>query len=135
MGTAVVAIAGSLLTSVKLSDVHRKLVTAGAYARDYSEAVNSYVVNGGYDNGCDGSSDYGPEKVGFTDIPVGSPYTASVVLPVRYWAASGTAWSSALSSGVDLGLQRITVQVKSNDDRAIEQSVVVVRNPSGSLTC
>jgi type II secretory pathway pseudopilin PulG len=127
LGLAVVAVLGSLLAAVQLSDVHRKQADAGAVARDYAETVNRYVAAGGYAS-CAGSSAYLPAKVGFTS-PKG--YTA-VTAAVRYW--TGSTWTSTCSS--DIGLQLATVQARSVDGRATEEIAVVLRKPCGQgSTC
>lgn len=122
MGITVVAVVGALMTSIQMSDIHRKQATAGTVARDYAETVDRYVGSTGY-AGCAAPSAYSPSTVGFA-APSG--FTASVA-SVRYW--SGTAWTSTCSS--DLGLQQVTVQVASDDARATESSVLVVRKPCG----
>jgi Tfp pilus assembly protein PilE len=122
MGVTVVAVVGGLMTSIQMSDIHRKQATAGAAVRDYAETVDRYTGSTGY-VACAPASAYSPSTVGFT-APAG--YTASVA-SVRYW--TGAAWTSACAS--DLGLQQVTVQVASDDARATESSVLVVRKPCG----
>ena len=132
LGITATAIMGGLLTSVKLSDVHRKQATAGADVRSYAESVTRAVAAGGYQP-CAVTSAYlpvtdmDPKTVDFTPASGG---TAAVV-GVEYWSDSGpaTAWSWKPSCAVDLGLQRVTLQVRSADSRATEQTVVVVRLP------
>jgi type II secretory pathway pseudopilin PulG len=127
MGITVVAIVGALMTSIQMSDVHRKQATAGADARSYAEKVDNYVAGSGY-TPCAGPSAYSPSTVGFS---ASSGFTASIA-SVKYW--SGTTW--APSCGSDSGLQQVTVQVASADARATETSVVVVRKPCGQgSTC
>jgi len=122
MGITVVAVVGALMTSIQMSDIHRKQATAGTVARDYAETVDRYVGSTGY-TGCAAPSAYSPSTVGFT---ARSGFTASVA-SVRYW--TGTAWTPTCSP--DLGLQQVTVQVASDDARATESSVLVVRKPCG----
>jgi type II secretory pathway pseudopilin PulG len=127
MGITVVAIVGALMTSIQMSDVHRKQATAGADARSYAEKVDNYAAGSGY-TPCAGPSAYSPSTVGFS---ASSGFTASIA-SVKYW--SGTTW--APSCGSDSGLQQVTVQVASADARATETSVVVVRKPCGQgSTC
>lgn len=121
MGITVVAVMGGLLTSIQLSDVHRKQATSGADARSYAELIDRYVAAGNYVE-CAGPSAYAPATVGFTP-PTG--YQASVA-KVEYWDASNRTFSGPCSSA---GLERVTVQVASPDARAAEQAVVVVRKP------
>jgi type II secretory pathway pseudopilin PulG len=130
LGLTATAIMGGLLTSVKLSDVHRKQATAGADVRSYAESVTRAVAAGGYQP-CAVTSSYlpgpGPTSVHFTPSPGAVP----TVVRVEYWSDSGpaTAWSWKPTCAVDLGLQRVTLQVRSADSRATEQTVVVVRLP------
>jgi prepilin-type N-terminal cleavage/methylation domain-containing protein len=119
MGVAVVAVAGALVNSVQLSDVHRKQATAAAAVRDYGEAITNAVAGGGY-VACAGPGSYA------TGFAVPSGYAKSVV-SVRYW--NGSAWQAGCTT--DTGLQQLTIKVSSADDRAGEQLVVVVRKPCG----
>jgi type II secretory pathway pseudopilin PulG len=126
LGLAVVAVIGSLLAAVQLSDVHRKQANAGAVARDYAETVTRYVAAGGYVP-CAAGTAYLPAKVGF---PSPTGYTATTT--VRYW--TGSAWTSTCST--DIGLQLATVQARSVDGRAAEELAVVLRKPCGQgSTC
>lgn len=128
MGIAVVAIMAGLVTSVLISDVHRKQATAGTAVRDYAEAMQTAVAGGNY-MACGASSWYQSHS-GFT-APTG--YTATVLSgSMRYW--TGGAWQAGCST--DLGLQKLTVQVASNDGRATERVDVVLRKPCGlDTTC
>jgi hypothetical protein len=49
------------------------------------------------------------------------------VVTVRYWA--GSAWASTCSP--DTGLRQLTLQVSSDDQRAVERLVIEVRKPCG----
>jgi type II secretory pathway pseudopilin PulG len=123
---AVVAVIGGLVTSVLVSDIHRKQSTAGAAVRDYAENVEKYVAGTGY-TACASPAAYAPGAVGFS-APSG--YAASAVT-VRYW--SGTAWTAGSCTGpTDVGLQQLTIQVASADTRATEQLVLVLRKPCGA---
>jgi type II secretory pathway pseudopilin PulG len=127
MSIAVVAIVGGLLTSILVSDVHRKQSTAGAAVRDYAENVEKYVAGTGYAS-CAAPSAYSPVAVAFA-APSG--YAATAVA-VRYW--SGTAWTAGPCT--DIGLQELTIQVASTDSRATERLVLVLRKPCGDgSTC
>ncbi len=99
LGVAVVAIVAGLGTSVLMSDVHRKQATAGVAVRDYA-------------------------------VPSG--YSRSMVAgpggqPLAYWNGSG--WQNTCPATGDTGLQQLTVQVASNDGRASERLVLVLRKP------
>lgn len=122
MAIAVVAVVGGLVTSIAVSDIHRKQSTAGAAVRDYAENVEKHVAGAGY-AACAAPSAYSPGAVGFT-VPSG--YTATAV-SVRYW--SGAAWTAGPCA--DVGLQELTVQVASSDNRASERLVLVLRKPCG----
>lgn len=128
IGIALVAVVGGLLTSIRLSDVHRKQASSGAGARSYAELVDRYVAAGHYVE-CASPSAYAPAAVGFTPP---SGYHASVT-EVEYWDQDSRAFSPTCTS---TGLERVTVQVQSADARATERSVVVVRSPCGQgSTC
>jgi hypothetical protein len=123
MGLAVVVIVGGFAAGVMMSDLHRKQATAGAYVRDYAEAIENTVGGGGYVD-CAVVGTYA-SPAGFT-VPSG--YTPSVVPgSVRYW--SGSAWQG--SCATDTGLQQLTVQVASADGRASEQLTIVLRKRCG----
>lgn len=119
IGVAVVAIIGGLVTSVLMSDIHRKETTAGTAVRDYAEAIENSVAGGAYVS-CATTSSY---AAAYT-APSG--YAASVT-GVAYW--NGTAWQP--TCGTDTGLQELKVQVASGDGRATERLVIVVRKRCG----
>jgi type II secretory pathway pseudopilin PulG len=120
MGIAVVAIVGGLSAATLVSDQHRKEATAGSYARDYAEAVQSMSYTD-----CATPASY-PVPAGL--VPAG--YSASVQ-SVQYWPISGTNWQTTCPSNPDKGLQRLTVQVASSDGRAAERVTLVLRKPCG----
>ena len=109
------AVIGGLFTSIAVSDVHRKQATAGAVAQDYAEKV----AGGAYVE-CAGPSAY---EIPASAVPVPGGYSADVD-SVEYWNGSG--WGGTCAAE---GLQRITVVASSDDGRATERSVVVVRQP------
>ena len=113
MGIAVVAIVGGIATSILMSDIHRKQATAGAYVRNYAEAVTGH-----YD--ASASPSYLPAAVGFT-APAG--FTAAVT-SVQCWNGTGFGICSATNA-----VQQVTLSVASTDSRASESLVVVVRKP------
>jgi Tfp pilus assembly protein PilV len=125
VGIAVVAVIGGLLTSVSVSDSHRKQASAAAFARNYAENVTTFVAGGGY-SPCSSTAAYTPSVVGFS-VPSG--FSATTVL-VRYWI-NGAWTTSGCTATTDTGVQQVTVQVASPDGRASEQLVVVVRKPCG----
>jgi type II secretory pathway pseudopilin PulG len=119
MGVAFVAILGGIGTSILMSDIHRKQATAGAYVRDYAEAIQNTVAAGGYVP-CATTATYAA-PAGFA-VPSGF---AASVLSVQQW--SGAAWQASCTS--DSGLQQLKLQVASADSRAAEQVVLVLRKP------
>ena len=123
MAIAVVAVVGGLGVSVLISDIHRKQATAGDAVRNYAETMENLVTAGGY-RPCGSTSDYTTLAASFTP-PAG--YQDSVVR-TRYWAPGG-GWQTSCSS--DIGLQQLTLQVASSDNRASEQLVIVLRKPCG----
>lgn len=121
MSVAVVAVVGGLVTCVLVTDIHRKQAVAGGAVRDYAEAIENTVAAGGY-VACASTTSYA-SPTGFA-APAG--YTRSVVAgSLRYF--SGGAWQAGC--GTDTGLQRLTLQVASDDGRAREQLMVVLRRP------
>ena len=117
MGIAVVAIVGGIATTILMSDVHRKQATAGAYVRDYAEAVETYVAGGHYDSST--SPNYLPSPAGFTD-----PGFTPTVTSVFCWNA--TAFGTCAAGNT---VQQVTLNVASTDSRASESLAVVVRQP------
>ena len=121
MGIALVAIVGGLATTILVSDVHRRQATAGTAVRDYGEAIENAVAAGGY-VACATAASYA-SPAGFA-VPAG--YTKSVVGgSLRYW--SGGTWQTGCTT--DSGLQQLTIQVASDNGRASERLVVVLRKP------
>lgn len=116
VGVAFAVIVGGIGTSVLVSDIHRKQATAGATLRSFAEAVKTepYVA-------CATTASY-PGAV----ITPPSGYTKAVT-GVRFWnEASGT---FVAACAADPGLQLVTVEVRSIDERAVETLEVVKRNP------
>lgn len=128
LGIAVVAIVAGLATSVLVSDVHRKQAEAGVLVRDYAAALQAAVVTSqaGYVS-CGTPASYAPSvpAVAATGLSIPSGYTASVTR-VQYW--NGAGFASSCAAG-DLGLQQLTLQVSSTDNRASEPLVIVLRMP------
>jgi type II secretory pathway pseudopilin PulG len=114
LGTAGLAVIGSMYTSIAVSDVHRKQATAGTFARDYTEQIagRPYVE-------CGGPASYTVTAV--ADAAAAEGYATDIT--VEYWTGSG--WDPLTCSSS--GLQRVTVVAESTDGRATERSVVVVR--------
>ena len=123
LSIAAVAIVTGMTLSVKVSDIHRKQATASAAVRDYAEAIETAIAAGGY-------------AVGTGTYPAytaPSGFTASLTSKLCW---SGSSWTTC-TSGSDIGVQQLTLQVASTDGRATEKLVVVVRKPCapGEPTC
>ena len=115
LGTAGLAVLGSMFTSIAVSDVHRKEATAGAVARDYSERIA-----GAPDLGCASAAGTYGSLAARVDIPTG--YTASrrsdrVLDRLRL----GTACTTEVCSGSPSSRRAVTARASS--------AVVVVRQP------
>jgi prepilin-type N-terminal cleavage/methylation domain-containing protein len=121
MGIAAVALMAGLTTSVLMSDIHRKQATAGTAVRDYAEALQKYVADGHYVDNCVSPAPY---ALGSFTNPAGFQHSV-VAGSVRYW--DGSTWQPTCTT--DQGLQKLTVRVASDDGRASEQLVVVLRKP------
>jgi len=122
MGITVVAIVGGIATTILMSDIHRKQATAGAYVRNYAEAVQTYVAAGHFD--ASASPTYPPATIGFA-APAGFTAKVDPLRPVQCWTDAGKFDACAAGNTV----QQVTLIVASADSRASESLVVVVRKP------
>jgi Tfp pilus assembly protein PilV len=113
----------AIAATVRMSDVHRKQATAGADVRDFAEAVENSVSGSptGY-IACAGPTAY---QALYT-VPDATHYEATQI-GIGYW--NGTAFVSTCPVAGDQGVQRVSLQVRSKDNRAIEKLDVIVRNP------
>jgi len=115
MGIAVVAIVGGIATTILMSDVHRKQASAGAYVRDYAEAVSGH-----YDGSITPS--YLPAAVSFT-VPAG--FTATMT-SLKCWDDALKVFNTCTTAN---DVQQVTLKMTSTDNRASESLAVVVRQP------
>jgi hypothetical protein len=122
LGIAVVALVGGIGTSVVMSDIHRKQATAEAVIHTYAEAIEGSVAapTTAYVT-CPTLTTYGSPP-GFT-VPTG--YTATVTA-IAYRQATGTFASSCSSN---IGIQRLTLSVRSGDAKATETLDLYIRTP------
>jgi len=118
MGLAVVAIVGGMFTFILMSDIHRKEASAGAYVRNYAEAVAGH-----YDASASPNSYLPSAAMGFVLDPATTGFTADVK-SVECWNATASVFGTC-SGGSPV--QQITLRVASNDLRASESLAVVVR--------
>lgn len=114
MGIIIVAFAGGLLAVTYMSDVHRKQASAGAYVRDYAEAIENWVAAGHF-AGCGSTNTYD---------------TVKPTMPASYNAAVQV--ETPCSYGPDIA--KLTLRTWSTDNRASEQLVIFVRRPC-STSC
>jgi len=119
IGIALVAVLAGVSRNVLLPEANRKQSTAGTAAREYAEAIKTVVAAGGYVD-CGTADSYGSPS-GFSPP---SGYLASVG-EMEYW--NGAGWQHTCAP--DTGLQRITVQVRSDDNRASQEVTVELRKP------
>jgi type II secretory pathway pseudopilin PulG len=122
LGIAGVAIVAGLMLSVKASDMHRKETTGGAYVRSFAEAIQNYVAAGNY-TGCAGANAYKVSAV--TSQVTGLPGTYT--LTQKAARSVGPNGVAAAGCGTDTGVQQLELHVSSNDGRADEKLVIVVR--------
>jgi type II secretory pathway pseudopilin PulG len=115
MGIVVVALVGGIATSILMSDIHRKQATAGAYVRNYAEAVTGHYS-------ASATPSYVPAAVGFT-APTG--FTGAVT-SVKCWNDTTMDFGTCTSANA---VQQVTLSVDSTDSRASESIVVVVWDP------
>jgi type II secretory pathway pseudopilin PulG len=132
MGIAVVAVVGGVATSILMSDIHRKQATAGAYVRNYAEAVVAYVATDTAASNANfgaGSPDYSPSQVlapplswvSFTAPNLGFD---PPVISVKCWDGVGFSGCPTASA-----VHQVKLSVTSTDKRAAESLFVVVRRP------
>jgi type II secretory pathway pseudopilin PulG len=126
MSVAVVAIVGGVGTSILMSDVHRKQATAGAYLRDYAEAIEKDVAAS--PSAYTATPSCTPSYA--SGFPVPSGYTAQITA-ASFW--NGSTFLTPCNAAADIGVQRISLRVASSDGRATETLDIIVRRPCRSL--
>jgi Tfp pilus assembly protein PilV len=115
MGVAMVSIVGGMMTASVGADVSRRTAEAQQLTRTYAESVaaDTYV---------DCASSYA--ATGFS-LPAGFVRTTVIT----YW--NGTTFASACPA-TDSGLQRVSVTIKSSNDRAADTLLFTKRlRPTG----
>jgi prepilin-type N-terminal cleavage/methylation domain-containing protein len=132
LGVAVVSIVGAMGTSIVLSDRHRQSVTADALVRTYAERLNkvNYVACAPATQ-----SQYQAGPTGM-NLPIPTGFTVSLV-SIQYWNGDGNATTpptftstrATCQANGDKGLQQITIQAKSNNNRGSQQLTVLKRQP------
>jgi prepilin-type N-terminal cleavage/methylation domain-containing protein len=129
LSIASVAILAGVEMSIKTSDLHRKQGTGGAYVRNYAEAVQTYVADDNYVP-CAGAGAYSSAAVDFV-VPDGYTATQQASVPLRGDGSEGSC------PGGDDGVQRVTLQMRSDDGRSTEVLTIVLRTPCapGDTAC
>ena len=137
LGFVGVAAVGGITTSVLVSDYHKKQAIAGAYVRDYAEAIEDGVAASPTTN-YDGTSSatHAPNAYKLL-YSAPSGYTAQTP---KVYCVSGLGVQT-LEPCTDTGVQLVSLEVDSTDTRAKETLNVIVRRPcrpgdsSLSATC
>ena len=119
MGTAVVALLAGLATAVVVSDQHRKQAAAGVQVRTFAETVERAI------NGSPSASVECASATTYESVFTAEPGYASDVVAVQYW--TGSRFSDTCPP--DLGVQKVSLAVRSTDDRAVETVDVIIRKP------
>jgi type II secretory pathway pseudopilin PulG len=140
LSTAVIALVTGIGAAIKMSDVHRKQATAGAYLRDYADGIENYIAGNattatGYTPCTTGmlpnSTYQTPPSFTFTD----TAHYQYTVTGIAYWdtSTSPASWNtSGCPSNGDSGVQRVSLSVASKDvgsARATETLDIVIREP------
>jgi prepilin-type N-terminal cleavage/methylation domain-containing protein len=123
VGIAFAAILGGMVTSIVVSDVHRKQASSDALARSAAEAVKDQAV---VYVSCAVPNDY---SSALPPAPAG--YSVSIS-SVKYWdgTSSDPVAYQGSCPGADNGMQLITVVAGSGDGRASETLEFVKRATS-----
>jgi type II secretory pathway pseudopilin PulG len=122
MGFAVVVLLGGLGTGIRMSDVHRKEVTASAQVRAFAEAIETAVAAS--------PSAYVECATPATYAPLystGDPKYTAQVTAVHYW--TGVSFDTTCTVATDSGVQQVSLRVRSFDDAAVETLDVIIRKP------
>jgi Tfp pilus assembly protein PilV len=129
MGIAVTVILGAVAATLRFTDMHRKQAVAGAEIRKFAEAIETSVAatTSGY-KACANILDYQP----LYTAPTG--YKGKV-LTVTFWDAAATPPKFVSGCTTDPGVQRVSLHVWSEDNRADETLDVIIRKPCRTTPC
>ncbi len=124
MGITVTAVLGAVATSIRLTDVHRKQAVAVNLVHAYGEAIENGVQTASKYQGCGTATTYR----NLYSIPgnFSANYSRDVTA-VSYW--NGTAFVSGCTLSTDSGVQKLSLRVWSNDNRANETLDIIIRRP------
>jgi prepilin-type N-terminal cleavage/methylation domain-containing protein len=128
VGVTFTALLGGLMTSIRVSSLHRQQATADAVARSAAEWVKDSKANPYHPCATSGWYSFG-------GLPVPSGYSVSIpVGGVENWTPGATPFPTSYSPQfqtsqagcTDRGLQRITIDVVSSDSQ-VRQTVQVLK--------
>ena len=122
MGIAVVAIVGGIATSILMSDIHRKQATAGAYVRNYAEAVVAYVAVPATSTRAHHLTTAPRRSASQRPRRIRRVGDVRVVLGRRKQGFSSCCPTAS-------AVQQVTLNIASSDSRASEALLVIVRKP------
>lgn len=140
LGTAGIAVLGSVMLGIKISDIHRKTTGAAAVARNYVEAIENYIANtpgatgvsGGYAP-CAAANYYSSKVASSVSLPASWNGTITesraVAVAATGSATTGCVTSPATDPAYDGGVQQITLTATSNDGHGSESLTVILRKP------
>jgi hypothetical protein len=127
MGTAVVTIIGATATAIHLSGIHREQAKAGAYLREFAEAIEASVANSPTGYRLCNSSGLTATYTGYYNPPPPAPYQRDITA-IRAW--DGTGFTIAPDVGCsDPGVQRVSLRVRVTTDNVSETLDIVIRRP------
>ena len=126
LGVCVVAVGSMITLSILMSDVHRKQSVAGEFLHNYAETIQAST----YQPCTGGSINY---TSGLAVPPNGGPWTITQK-QVKYWNGSAFQTSCPTPAGVpkDMGLEQVTLELRSSDNTVDETLDVIIRNPSAT---
>lgn len=121
-GIAILVLLGGLGTSIRVSDIHRKQSLAGAYLRAFAEALETAVA--------ESPSKYAAcaDHTYYTGLySLADKRYAATATTVAYW--DGSTFAATCTPTTDIGVQQISLEVRSVDNAAIETLDLIVREP------
>lgn len=127
MGTAVVTIIGATATAIRLSNIHREQAKAGAYLREFAEAIEANVANPTTGYRLCNSSGLTAAYAGYYNPLPPAPYQTDITA-IRAW--DGTGYTIVPGPGCsDPGVQRVSLRVWVTTDNVSETLDIVIRQP------
>jgi len=129
MGTAVIALVGGIGTFVQTSDIHRKQAKSQAYLRQFAENLQSSIA--AYPTGYVACTTTTKPKAAYDALKpaVDAGYQAVVTeTGIAVWNRATSTYTTCPTAG-DAGVQRVTLQVSTDDGRASETLDIIVRRP------